>query len=92
MYLLIFLAYCTGLLWKAPELMKNTSRDPVGTQKGDVYAFALILYEMIGRKGPWGQNPYSNKGESSIISCVRLQQTRLTFIMNMFRVDILFTS
>ena len=40
------------LLWKAPELL----RDPTmkGTQKGDVYSFALILYEINGRSGPFG--------------------------------------
>ncbi len=24
-----------------------------GSQKGDVYAFSLILYEIMGRNGPW---------------------------------------
>ena len=43
------------LLWKAPELL----RDPTskGTQKGDVYSFAIICYEMFRRprseEGPY---------------------------------------
>lgn len=44
--------YFSDLLWKAPELL----REPhiYGTQKGDVYAFSIILHEIIGRRGPFG--------------------------------------
>ncbi|XP_057374739.2 guanylate cyclase 32E-like isoform X2 [Daphnia carinata] len=42
------------LLWKAPELFRNPNPPPRGTQKGDVYSFGIILYEIFGRKGPWG--------------------------------------
>ncbi|XP_076312206.1 guanylate cyclase 32E-like [Tachypleus tridentatus] len=48
------LKYQRGLLWRSPELLRMMNPPPRGTQKGDVYSFAIILYEIIGRKGPWG--------------------------------------
>ncbi|KAG7307261.1 hypothetical protein JYU34_007421 [Plutella xylostella] len=49
--------YYRGLLWKSPELLRQLD-DPngtvEGTQKGDVYAFGIILYEIIARRGPFG--------------------------------------
>lgn len=47
------------LLWRSPELMRMEHPPARGTQKGDVYSFAIILFEIIGRKGPWGQLDYS---------------------------------
>jgi serine/threonine protein kinase len=35
------------LLWLAPELLRD--RDAKATQKGDVYSFAIICYEMFRR-------------------------------------------
>lgn len=32
-----------------------------GSQKGDVYAFAIILYEIIGRRCPYGTLGYEPK-------------------------------
>ncbi|XP_032674981.1 receptor-type guanylate cyclase Gyc76C-like [Odontomachus brunneus] len=46
--------YYQNLLWKAPELLREPNNAIRGTQKGDVYSFAIILFEMIGRKGPYG--------------------------------------
>ncbi|XP_062588637.1 receptor-type guanylate cyclase Gyc76C-like [Saccostrea cucullata] len=53
-------AYYRNLLWTAPELLplKNKGR---GTQSGDVYSFAIILYEINGRKGPYGNCNLSPK-------------------------------
>lgn len=56
----------SGLFWKAPELLRNP--DIYGTQKGDVYAFAIILYEVCGRKGPFGCTEYEPK---QVIDLVR---------------------
>lgn len=41
-------------LWCAPELLRE--KGPArGTQKGDVYSFGIILYEIYGRSGPYGE-------------------------------------
>ncbi|KRT86564.1 Adenylate and Guanylate cyclase [Oryctes borbonicus] len=50
---------CRTLLYRAPELLRLstsyiTSFQPIGTQKGDVYSFGVILYELFSRHGPFG--------------------------------------
>ncbi|XP_072029839.1 speract receptor-like [Amphiura filiformis] len=50
-------AYYQSLLWRAPELLRDPNPPPEGTQKGDVYAFGIILYEIVLRTGPYGNCP-----------------------------------
>lgn len=55
----------SGLLWKSPELLReldNPNGTVGGTQKGDVYAFGIILYEIIARRGPFGITALEPKG------------------------------
>jgi len=44
-----------ALLWTAPELMASQRAGALGlstgTQKGDVYSFAIILHEILYRAG-----------------------------------------
>ncbi|KHJ99444.1 hypothetical protein OESDEN_00553 [Oesophagostomum dentatum] len=44
-------AFYRKQLWTAPELLRNPNPPPMGTQKGDIYSFAIILHEVIFRKG-----------------------------------------
>ncbi|KAH0808525.1 hypothetical protein GEV33_014265 [Tenebrio molitor] len=55
---------CYNLLYKAPELLRLqdsfiSNNQPSGTQKGDVYSFGIILYELHSRHGPFGTTELS---------------------------------
>uniref|UniRef100_A0ABM0MJJ6 guanylate cyclase n=1 Tax=Saccoglossus kowalevskii TaxID=10224 RepID=A0ABM0MJJ6_SACKO len=43
------------LLYRAPELLR-TKTPTRGSQKGDVYSFAIVLQEIVTRCGPYGNN------------------------------------
>ena len=49
----------TGLLYRAPELLRLTDPPLQGTQKGDIYSFGILLYAIHGRQGPFGFTPLS---------------------------------
>ncbi|VDN43018.1 unnamed protein product [Dibothriocephalus latus] len=41
-------------MWTAPELLRDEAAAFVGTQRGDVYSFAIILHEIFFRTAPYG--------------------------------------
>lgn len=51
------------LLWVAPELLRLVCFPPKGTQKGDIYAFAIILQEIILRATPYENETLEPNGE-----------------------------
>ncbi|CAG2104529.1 unnamed protein product [Medioppia subpectinata] len=57
------------LLWKAPELLRNCA--VVGSQKSDVYAFAIILHEIMAREGPFGMNDWEELTSEQIVQWVK---------------------
>lgn len=40
------------MLWTAPEIVRGQA-DPMGTQEGDVYSFAIIASELVTKKTAW---------------------------------------
>ncbi|GFS74329.1 receptor-type guanylate cyclase Gyc76C [Trichonephila clavipes] len=75
------------LLWRAPELVRDPNAPPAGTQKGDVYSFAIILYEIITRNGPYGQ---IDKTPSEIIKCVMRRDQNPPFRPRVSKLEDLF--
>lgn len=55
-------------LWRAPELLRQHNPPTKGTQKGDVYSFSIVLYEIIGRAGPWGHIELTDTGWQLILT------------------------
>ena len=60
------------LLWKAPELLRNLKDGGIGrgSQKGDVYSFGIILFEIYGRQGPYGDELLDQMSIPDIINQV----------------------
>lgn len=51
--------FAAALLYRAPELLRASQLDPLsvvtGSQKGDIYSFGVVLYELHARHGPFGE-------------------------------------
>ena len=58
-----------NLLWKSPELLRKSVVG--GNQKSDIYAFAIILHEIIFREGPFGMNADEDLDCKEIVQMVK---------------------
>ena len=50
-----------GKLWRAPEFILSNN-DFKGSQKGDIYSFAIIINEILTRQFPFETYSESPKG------------------------------
>jgi class 3 adenylate cyclase len=57
-------------LWRAPELLRSLNEDGRGTQKGDIFAFGIILFEIYGRQGSYGEDTMRELDVSEILERV----------------------
>lgn len=53
------------MYWTAPELLRKVSGQVSGTPKGDVYSFAIILWEIMynSKSGPYQDINLEPKGQ-----------------------------
>jgi len=42
-----------GKLWTAPEILRENNPPLCGTQRGDVYSYAVVCYEIMMRSEPY---------------------------------------
>ncbi|XP_014220328.2 atrial natriuretic peptide receptor 1 isoform X3 [Trichogramma pretiosum] len=64
-------AYWRKQLWTAPELLRMERRPAEGTQKADVYSFAIIVHEIEMRQGPFYLGPGNHLTPQEIVDGVR---------------------
>jgi hypothetical protein len=50
-----------ALLWCAPEIIQENN--VIGTQKGDIYSFAIIASEIVTRRTAWNISERSESEE-----------------------------
>ena len=65
-------AFYRDQLWTAPELLRMTSRPINGTQKADVYSFAIILQEIMFRAAPYFVDVDPPQGMHSALDAAQL--------------------
>lgn len=61
----MFLICLSALLWRAPELLREDTTGTsgtVGTLKGDVYSFAVIVHEILFRVEPYESTDLEPQG------------------------------
>ncbi|KAF7995591.1 hypothetical protein HCN44_006698 [Aphidius gifuensis] len=64
-------AYWRRQLWTSPELLRMERSPPEGTQKGDVYSFAIIVHEIVVRQGPFYLGEGNKYSPKEIVEAVR---------------------
>jgi len=64
------------MLWTAPELLRLQQAPPYGTNRGDIYSFAIILQEMFLADQPYAEdlNVFEQAGK---------HQSKMSFIRNL---------
>ncbi|KAK9723098.1 Protein tyrosine and serine/threonine kinase [Popillia japonica] len=64
-------SYWQRQLWTAPEFLRMTNPPRNGSQKGDVYSFAIIVHEIITREGPFYLGDDRIMSSKEIVDAVR---------------------
>jgi serine/threonine protein kinase len=60
-------SFLSAMYWTAPELLREALPSPKGSQKGDVYSFAIILMELFYRTSPYWDEQMIPRGEEATV-------------------------
>jgi len=55
-----------GKLWTAPEILRQNNPPRRGTQRGDVYSYSIICYEIMMRTEPYNFDNITPRGASTV--------------------------
>ncbi|CAF1412590.1 unnamed protein product [Adineta steineri] len=72
--------YYKSLLWSPPEVIRDLHAPVLGTQKGDVYSFSIILHEIIYRRGLFAINETSVAPKEIFLSIKSGNEIRPPFL------------
>ena len=68
-----------GKLWTAPEILRENNPPLCGTQKGDVFSYAIVCYEIMMRSEPYNLEETIPRGsEGSFIGTVLLTSSEFS--------------
>jgi hypothetical protein len=73
-----------GKLWTAPDILRENFPPPRGTQKGDVYSFAIICYEIMMRSEPFSFDHMTARGQSSHLVGINQESRQITATIKLF--------
>ncbi|XP_050679275.1 atrial natriuretic peptide receptor 1 isoform X1 [Leptidea sinapis] len=63
-------SYWNRYLWTSPEILRMGDPPAEGTQKGDVYSFAIIMHEIVHRQGVFWLGPGVDMSPKEIVDAV----------------------
>ena len=64
-----------GKLWTAPEILRENFPPPRGTQKGDVFSFAIVSYEIMMRTEPYCFDHMTARGQYALKYSFKLKSS-----------------
>jgi len=61
---LMVVVVVVGKLWTSPEILRENFPPPRGTQRGDVYSFSIVCFEVMMRSEPYSFDHMTARGKA----------------------------
>ena len=60
--MVVVVVVVVGKLWTSPEILRENFPPPRGTQRGDVYSFSIVCFEVMMRSEPYSFDHMTARG------------------------------